>query len=282
MRRAGRKRRQRRNALVAGGPFPGFLQFAVALLDHRRQPRDEVGRQARSHRQCHPHAPQVPREILAGMVVQFTRQWDVQDEQPGVAGDREDGEAPRPPRPQRHGGHGNQHQVEHAERIRRTTDEIEHGGDLRRVHQQRGAAERAGHRSVGVKPPRQPGIRRDRQRSQGQQRDDGQASTGEPLRHGDDQYLCSRLAPTDADQPARPDLVANVFGGLHDARGGGGPVAVSTRAVGRYVRYFVFSSIFVGVIQVLPSFAATVPVTTAGFSPVQTWPNFSDTAFLTT
>ena len=44
-------------------------------------------------------------------------------------------------------------------------------------------------------------------------------------------------------------------------------------------RYFFFSSIFAAVIQVLPSFSETAPVTVAGFSPVHTWPNFSDTSF---
>jgi hypothetical protein len=43
--------------------------------------------------------------------------------------------------------------------------------------------------------------------------------------------------------------------------------------------YF-FSTIFVAVIHIFPSFSATVPVTVAGFSPVQVWPNFSRTSFL--
>ncbi len=46
--------------------------------------------------------------------------------------------------------------------------------------------------------------------------------------------------------------------------------------------FYLAASIFVGVIQVFPSFSSTDPVTVAGFDPVHTWPNFSETAFLTT
>lgn len=58
------------------------------------------------------------------------------------------------------------------------------------------------------------------------------------------------------------------------------PSPTARRAAKLEGRYFC-SSIFVGVIQLLPSFSSTVPVTMAGFFPVHTCPNLSDTAFFT-
>jgi hypothetical protein len=69
-----------------------------------------------------------------------------------------------------------------------------------------------------------------------------------------------------------------------EGRGGVGARRTSRKATsagtgdGRGI-YF-FTSIFVAVIQVLPSFSATSPVTVAGFSPRHVCPNFSSTAFL--
>ncbi len=71
--------------------------------------------------------------------------------------------------------------------------------------------------------------------------------------------------------------------GLMEAPNGETGVSLSGAAKrGVYKVGYFFSSILVGMIQVLPSFISTVPVTTAGFIPVHTCPNFSDTSFLTT